>query len=119
MFATVMIGVAAWRGFGGDGGNARITWSRVSWSNLEEFRAQLAHDLPAGTSQQAVESYLVREGIPFDYDFQRYPSYRKPIVVKKDLPADRTNWFDGGMQLYVVFDHEGAVAELEFRQQRI
>lgn len=118
LIGVVLVGVVAWH-VHDYGRGSRIVWSSVAWSNLEPFEAQLRRDLPRGTSQQDVENYFAREGIPFGYDFPRYPSYRKPIVIKKELPGDWTNWFTGGMQLYVVFDGDGAVAELEFHQQRI
>jgi hypothetical protein len=119
LIGVVLVGMAM--GYGHDCGRTggRISWSCVAWLNVEEFRSQFTRDLPPGTPQQAVEDYLVREKIPFSYSYPRYPSYRKPIVIAKDLPAGWGNPFDGGMQLYVVFDRDGAVAEIEFHQQRI
>jgi hypothetical protein len=118
LVSVVLVGVVM--RYGHDCGwlDGRLSWSCVAWSNIEEFRAQIAPELPRGTPQRAVEDYLVREEIPFSYSYPRYPSYRKPILIEKDLPGGRGNLFDGWMQLFIVFDHDGAVAEIEFHEQR-
>lgn len=113
-----LIGATAWHGYDCGWMGDRMPLSCVRWSNLSAFKAQLVRDLPVGTSQEAVEKYLAREGIPFSYDFPRHPSYRKPILIEKEISGDWTNWFAGWAQLFVVFDRDGNVAEFDFREQR-
>jgi hypothetical protein len=118
LVAVMLIGVATRYGHGCGWMADRIAWSCVARSNIEEFRSQIVRELPRGTPQQAVEDYLAREKIPFSYSYPRYPSYLKPILIEKDLPGDWGNLPDGWIQLFIVFDREGAVAEVDFRQQR-
>ena len=96
----------------------RISWSCVARPSIEQFRSQIVRELPPGTSQQAVEDYLARRKIPFTYSYPRYPSYRKPILIEEDLPGDWGNPLGGWVQVFIVFDRDGVVAEIDFRQQR-
>ena len=118
LVGVVLVSGVAWHGYDCGWRGGRISLSCVGWTNLKEFRTQLARDLPRGTPQKDVEGYLARESIPFSYDFPRYPSYRKPILIEKEMSGDLTNWFNGWMQLFIVFDRDGNVAEFDFREQR-
>ncbi|HTR87898.1 MAG TPA: hypothetical protein VMI56_25680 [Reyranella sp.] len=88
-----------------------MPWRCASPNTAGRLEKQLRDHLPIGTPQPAVEAYLQRLEIPYQFGFTSYPSFKKPIEVTQRFPAD---WWNNSVYISIYFDANGGVEKINF-----
>lgn len=92
--------------------NIRLTWSCLMWSNVGVFEARLRAELPLGTSAQAAEAYLQREGIPFSYRPPFRASDRRFMWIGRNMTPDWGGDPNGSLRISIFFDKDDGIREI-------